>query len=364
MRLLMTTQVVDSDHPIQGFSHTWIRKLAQRIEGLHVVCLTVGKHDLPSNVRIYPIKASADASRASKFLRFQRYVAPLLLSRAVDGVFVQQTEINAILASPYAMLMHTPVVLFKAHGRSLRASLRLATSLASAVLTSEASAFPIDTPKKVVVGQGIDLDQFIPHERVFSEPRSRVVVAVGRYSQIKGYEVMIEACDILVNQRGIKDLVFRIYGADNYPGYENYRQKLEQMVRSRNLQGRFELHGPVPFSSVSALYSEADLIVHPSDTLSIDKVVLEAMASERVILCSTAPFRSVLGAYSDDLMFAKGNPIDLAKKIEKVLSLPYHQYATIAKELREIVRQGHSVDNLADQIVKLFESLRFGARRQ
>ena len=41
MKLLMITQVVDEEHPIQGFATTWIKKLSEHLDYLYVLENTI-----------------------------------------------------------------------------------------------------------------------------------------------------------------------------------------------------------------------------------------------------------------------------------------------------------------------------------
>jgi glycosyltransferase involved in cell wall biosynthesis len=355
LRLLMTSQAIDLDHPILAFSHSWAAELAGLVDKLYLVTLQLGRHSLPSNVEVFSLGKETGRGRLGRFLAFNQAVAPLALRGKIDGIFVQQTEINAILAAPYAKLCGIPLVIFKAHGRSLRPSLRIATRLVDAALTSEATAFPIDTPKKVVTGQGIDVDWFAPEATVPPTKEIRHVTSVGRYSPIKGYEVFIEAARILVHEKRRKDIRFSIYAAPDDPAY---RTKLETLVQASDLADFFTLRPPLTYSAMRDLYLESDVLVHPSNTESLDKVVLEAMACGRPVITSTSPYRSVLGRYTDGLMFQKNRADELAGKIERLLALPAHEYRALGAALRQIVMQGHSLNRLADQIVGVFRRLK------
>lgn len=353
MRLLMTTQVIDPDHPILGFSHTWASKLAERVEKLYIVALSVGKHSLPENVKVYSLGREHGVNKIGKFFLFQRYVAPLILGRKVDGVFVQQTEINAILAAPYAKLMGTPIIIFKAHSKSLRTSLKIANILIDRALTSTEVAYPLDTPKKMVTGQGIDTDFFSPSPDK-KENNPRRVIAVGRLSPIKNYELQIEAINILVNQRGRKNISYHIYGA---PDPESYEKKMFEMVREYGITGYVHFEGATDFRNMPEIYKSCDVLIHSCDTESLDKVVLEAMACSKLAITSIQSYRSELKEYSDLLISRPNDAVDLADKIEGILSLPKNEYDKLGNNLRGIVIRHHNIDHFADQVVGVFKNL-------
>jgi len=351
----MTTQVIDRDHPILGFSHTWATKIAERIRHLHVLALSVGTHQLPDNVTLWSLGRERGMPRWQRLLRYQRIVMPLLLGKQVDGIFVQQTEINVILTAPYAIARRIPIVLFKGHSKSLRPSLRLANWLITQAITSTEAGYPIRTTKKLVIGQGIDTNFFQP------SPAPRLgntyrIVSVGRLSPIKRYEAQIEAARILVN-RGRRDLTFHVYGGWEYPGYEEYLGKLRAFVGRYGLGRIFHFEGHVPFTRIPEVYQSADLVVHTCDNESLDKAVLEAMACAVPVVTSIQSYRSVLGSHADLMVFRPGDATALADRIEALLALSPEERRAIGLKLREIVIRNHSVDRFADKLVTLFENL-------
>ena len=52
MRIVFVTQKVDVDDPILGATVEKLHALARRCDRLDVLCLAVGRHDLPANVRL------------------------------------------------------------------------------------------------------------------------------------------------------------------------------------------------------------------------------------------------------------------------------------------------------------------------
>ncbi len=358
LRLLMTSQAIDQDHPILGFSHTWAAKLAGLVERLHVVTLHLGKHDLPPNVTVTSLGGERGRGKLAKLIAFHRAVAPLALGRKIDGIFVQQTEINAILAAPYAKLLRIPLVLFKGHSRSLRPSLRVANALIDRALTSAPAAYPIDTPKKVVTGQGIDVDTFVP---LRGGPKRgagpKRIISVGRLSPIKRYEVQIEAANILVNERGRKDFTLHIYGGPDPP---SHAAELTALIKNHGLEETVFLEGPMDFRRMPEVYRGAHALLHTCDTESLDKAVLEAMACGVPAITSIQSYGPVMGASADILVCRPGDLTGLAAKLEAVLALSPTEHRALGGALRDTVVRDHSVDRLVAQVVEVIQELRRG----
>ena len=52
MRLLVLTQIIDPKDSVLGIYHKLVASLAQKFEHIEVICLTLGKYDLPKNVTV------------------------------------------------------------------------------------------------------------------------------------------------------------------------------------------------------------------------------------------------------------------------------------------------------------------------
>jgi hypothetical protein len=116
LRVLMITQKVDLDDDVLGFTHTWVNELAERVAHLHVLALLVGRCELRDNVMLYSMGKERGAGRLRRFLKFNRVVAPLMLRRQVDVVFVHMVPLYALLAALWTKLARVPMVLWYAHG--------------------------------------------------------------------------------------------------------------------------------------------------------------------------------------------------------------------------------------------------------
>lgn len=356
MRLLMTALFLNSEHNANGFSHTWAGKLAERVEKLYVVALSVGRHELPANTRVLSMGRERGISRPAMLLNFHRHVAPLVLGGHVDGVFVQQAEYTAIMAAPYTKLRGVPMVLFKAHSRSLRPSLRVANVLIDRALTSTPAAYPIDTPKKMVTGQGIDVDFFAPPASRPSEDGRKRVVSVGRISPIKRIETQIEAARILA-ARGRRDFRLHVYGHDFDPAYG---ERLRAMTAGYGLQDFVRFEGPLEYRSIPVVYRGAHLLVHTCDTESLDKVVLEAMACEVPAITSIQAYAPEIGPRGEQLVVPIGDAERLADRMAWVLDMDPPTHQALGRELRARVVALHSVDGFADRVVQILTDLRAG----
>ncbi|MCD5381655.1 MAG: hypothetical protein LR008_03730, partial [Candidatus Pacebacteria bacterium] len=85
MKLLIITQVLDTEHPILGFFHRWVEEFAKHCEQVHVICLQEGRHDLPDNVTVHSLGKESHQTGGATLKRTEGTgkVVPRVLSRLI-----------------------------------------------------------------------------------------------------------------------------------------------------------------------------------------------------------------------------------------------------------------------------------------
>lgn len=139
-----------------------------------------------------------------------------------------------------------------------------------------------------------------------------LILAVGRLTRQKRLERLVEAF-ALVKDRSARLLIL---------GEGEERERLEQLVRDRSLEGRVEMPGFT--DDVAAAYRDADLFVLTSDYEGLPAVVLEAMAADCPILttdCFPAA-KAVVGEAEGCALIASTAPAALAAQIDAHLHQP------------------------------------------
>jgi glycosyltransferase involved in cell wall biosynthesis len=144
--------------------------------------------------------------------------------------------------------------------KSVTARLKLAEQLADVIVTASPESFRLPSKKLHVVGHGINTDLFRPDARVV---RGTHALSVGRLDKSKCHDKAIDIATGL----GIE---LRIAGE----GPE--RERLEEYAKSNN--ARVVLLGGLTQEKLRDEYLRAALLIHTSETGSLDKVLLEAAA--------------------------------------------------------------------------------------
>lgn len=259
MKLLIVTQTVDTDDPILGFFVRWIEEFAKHAERVEVICLKEGKHELPMNVRVHSLGKERGGSRVSYILNFYRFL--WRFRREYDAVFVHMNPEYVLLGGPFWRLLGKRVALWYTH-KNVDTKLRLASWLANVIFTASKESFRIRTSKVRVMGHGIDTEFFSPDGRI---ARGTAVLSAGRLSPTKRHDLIIRAAEYFPND-------VRIVG----DGPEHHH--LKELAMSLSLASRVHFLGAYTQAELQEEYRKAWVFVHMSETGSLDKVVLEALA--------------------------------------------------------------------------------------
>ena len=362
MRILMITRKVDRYDPLAGFAYGWVKKIAQNLTQLDVLCLEKGDiTGLPENVKIYSLGKEKKNSRLKRFLKFQSLALKLVPKS--DGVFCHMNPEYTIAIAPYAKLFRKKIISWYTHG-TVSPKLKLMERLANQILTASRESFRLDSKKVIVTGHGIDTEFFHPPKpgqetitkfylagREAGELATFKILTIGRISPTKDYESLIKAIDILVNDKKVKGLKAHIIGGPGLPEQKVYLENLRKMVEATKLQSVISFLGAISNIETVGHYQDANLFVNLSHTGSVDKAVLEAMSCGTLILTSNEAFKEIVG---EEFIVDQNNPKKLAESIEWAMTLPEERVKEIKERLRNEVVTNHDLNNLAKKIVTQF----------
>lgn len=254
MRLLITTQAVDQNDPVLGFFVRWIEEFAKHCEQVTVICLRKGEYQLPQNVRIFSLGNGGKISRAYKLV-----AGAYKFRNNYDAVFVHMNPEYLVAAGWLWRLLRKRTVLWYMH-KSVDLKLRLAEFFVNAIVTGSPESFRLATKKLQVTGHGIDTDFFTPD---LAAARGTHLLSVGRLNKSKRHDLAIE----LAANEGLE---LRIAGeGPERAGLEALAQKL---------RARVIFLGGLAQAQLRDEYRKAGTLIHRSETGSLDKVVLEALA--------------------------------------------------------------------------------------
>ncbi len=295
MRLLITTQALDINDPVLGFFVRWVEEFAKQCEQVTVICLRKGEYTLPPNVRVFALGGQGKLPRAYKLLK-----GAYKFRHNYDAVFVHMNPEYLVVAGFLWRILGKRAVLWYMH-KSVDLKLRVATLFANAVVTASRESFRLPTKKCTVLHHGIDTEYFSPDP---SMVRGTHWLSVGRLNLSKRH-------DLIIREATEAGKALRIAGE----GPE--RASLEALARE--LGAKVEFLGGVVHGQLRDEYRRAALFMHRSETGSLDKVMLEALACGCPV-DTTDPALKFLEGKGPDYVRATHSLVALIPKILQHLS--------------------------------------------
>ena len=351
-RLIFVTQLIDPEDPNLGFVVPQLNALADRVDGLTIVANEV--RSVPSDLRAEVISLGKERGlgQIARGARYEAVIAREIRQHRPVALLAHMCPVYLNLAAPLARVSRTRTLLWFVHSSNTQ-SLALAERLADVVITAFPGSYPRSSPKVRPIGHAIDTSAFpwSPVTRAADAPLR--LLAVGRTSGYKGYEVMIRAV-AAVRAAGL-DVELRIVGPSVNPSEVQYRAHLQEVI-SRE-RGGFRLEDGVPRGSMPALLREADVLINATEDFSADKVVFEAMAMGMPVLVSSPAFAPLVDRAALPLAFPRDDATLLAERVSGLASASNQQLDELGRALRLRIEQEHSLEHWTDEVAKLADGL-------
>ena len=348
--------LIDPAHDIAGFVLDWIRALAAKLEHLEVIALEVvdlAGADLPGNVRVTSLGKEKGFGRLRLLLNSQRAVNRAL-SRA-DFLLCHMMPVYALVSAPLCRIRKKPLLLWYTH-QNLDLKLRLAVRVSDRIVTAAPEAMRVRTPKKRVLGHGIDTERFRPGP-LREEAGPLRVVSVGRLSPVKRLEILVEAASFLAAEGRLGDFRFTLVGQPSDEAQAVYVRGIKDDIDRLGLSQAFDFTGTIPFARVVECYREADLFVSMQEQRGLDKAVLEAMACGLPVIAANRSFEPLLGELAGQMLYSAHEPEELGARLVEMAALTPARRRELGLRLRERVVAQHGLGGLMDKVVALADEV-------
>jgi glycosyltransferase involved in cell wall biosynthesis len=348
MRILILTQKVDKDDSTLGFFYRWIVEFSKDAEKVSVVCLEEGNHALPSNVSVYSLGKNKHKSRLSYVLNFYKYIWGL--RNEYDVVFVHMNPEYVVMGGLIWKVLGKKVSLWYTHRQS-NFKLWLAEKFVKNIFTASKESFTLHSPKVHILGHGIDISAYsCPTYTVkhIGGQDTVKLLQVGRITPIKHCLEAVEASGIL-RDIWAKRVVLRFVGAPNTESDKVYFDELKKRVRDLKLDDQIQFVGNIPNKDILGEYCCADATLNLTPTGGLDKVVLESMASNRIVFSSNQTFKDYFVPFDNQLLLKDNKPQTVADAVMNVFD--NEDISKISEVLRETATKKASVEVLIRNIV-------------
>ena len=256
----------------------------------------------------------------------------------VNGVFIHMAHRYAYRLAPAFRWQGLPVLLWYAHG-STTWHLRLAHLCVNRVISSTPEGFRIPSGKAFFIGQGVDTDLF--NLRAVASEASDIIT-VSRISRRKRLDLLL---DVMARLRG-DGLRLKIIGAGLTDDDRRYESELR--TRSENESLPVDFAGSVSMEKIAPFYDTALMHLNVSQTNSMDKTVLEALACGCPVLTSNPAFHELFKAHPD-FIIKDDSPDAIAEQIRFVRA---NRGKWTPEQLRGLVIGHHDLHSHAGRIME------------
>jgi glycosyltransferase involved in cell wall biosynthesis len=212
------------------------------------------------------------------------------------------------------------------------------------VISSTPDGFRVPSRKAYFIGQGVDTDLFALHP---VSTHKRDLITVCRLSRRKRLDLLLSVIECL-RADGLR---LKIIGTPLTVDDRAYEAELRERAARLNLP--VEFIGFVPLESIPPFYDTAALHLNVSQTNSMDKTVLEALASGCPVLTSNPAFRELLADYPDCII-RDDRPEAIAAQVRTLFA----RRADLAPEkMRALIVGHHDLHLYADRVMEHLNAL-------
>ena len=275
------------------------------------------------------------------FLKVRRAEVKIVVETHGDFIETLSLEKNLVLPMLYKKLFY--ILAKYSIGKS---------NIIRAVSSStEQQVLDIDSSKSVVrFPAWIDFKDF---QNIEPKPLSKDkfnILFIGSVTDRKKPHMIIEAI-----QR-INDKSYHLSIVGPAPN-EKYFKELKDLIDKSDLQNQVSLIGPVDRESVKDYYSTSNLMILPSISEGLARVIFESQVAMCPVLVTDAPGMSDIVIDGQTGYVFKSNNLDsLSLKIEYIKN-NYDEASLVAKNAKGFILSNYSEDNFKFSFKKLFDTV-------
>ena len=283
MRLLIYTPTFDRNDPVFGFAANWAEEFQKQCGAKVVFSRYVNPSDLPPDMQ----GIALGKSWIPRILKI--WINSIKYRKQYDGVFVHMSPEVVLAGWPIWFLLGKPIYLWYAHG-TIPWSLRVAEPLVKLIFASSETGMRLPTKKARFIGQGIDTRLFNPDASVTKE---NLLITVSRITPKKKYEETLEFLAEFNRLQPEIKWTYEIIGP--LLGYEDYKKFLINKAEELGLGHKFKIQPQMKYEDLPRVYRKANVFLSSSQTGSIDKVALEALACGTPVIATGRGYQDIIG---------------------------------------------------------------------
>ena len=275
------------------------------------------------------------------FLKVRRAEVKIVVETHGDFIETLSLEKNLVLPSLYKKLFYIMA----------KYSIGKSNIIRAVSSSTEQQVLDIDSSKSVVrFPAWIDFKDF---QNIKPKPLSKDkfnILFIGSVTDRKKPHMIIEAI-----QR-IYDKSYHLSIVGPAPN-EKYFKELKDLIDKSDLQNQVSLIGPVDRESVKDYYSTSNLMILPSISEGLARVIFESQVAMCPVLVTDAPGMSdIVIDGQTGYVFESNNLDSLSLRIEYIKN-NYDEASLVAKNAKGFILSNYSEDNFKFSFKKLFDTV-------
>ena len=275
------------------------------------------------------------------FLKVRRAEVKIVVETHGDFIETLSLEKNLVLPRLYKKLFYIMA----------KYSIGKSNIIRAVSSSTEQQVLDIDSSKSVVrFPAWIDFKDF---QNIEPKPLSKDkfnILFIGSVTDRKKPHMIIEAI-----QR-INDKSYHLSIVGPAPN-EKYFKELKDLIDKSDLQNQVSLLGPVDRESVKDYYSTSNLMILPSISEGLARVIFESQVAMCPVLVTDAPGMSdIVIDGQTGYVFESNNLNSLSLKIEYIKN-NYDEASLVAKNAKGFILSNYSEDNFKFSFKKLFDTV-------
>ena len=275
------------------------------------------------------------------FLKVRRAEVKIIVETHGDFIETLSLEKNLVLPRLYKKLFYIMA----------KYSIGKSNIIRAVSSSTEQQVLDIDSSKSVVrFPAWIDFKDF---QNIEPKPLSKDkfnILFIGSVTDRKKPHMIIEAI-----QR-INDKSYNLSIVGPAPN-EKYFKELKDLIDKSDLQNQVSLIGPVDRESVKDHYSTSNLMILPSISEGLARVIFESQVAMCPVLVTDAPGMSdIVIDGQTGYVFESNNLDSLSLKIEYINN-NYDEASLVAKNAKGFILSNYSEDNFKFSFKKLFDTV-------
>ena len=217
--------------------------------------------------------------------------------------------------------------------------------------STEEQALSFDPSKRVVrFPAWVDFEIFSKVQASRSDEKDFKILFIGSVTDRKKTHLIVEAINKIKN----KDI--KLYVVGPTPN-ENYLSQLKELVHNYDLEDQVLFTGSVDRKSVMDHYADTNLMILPSVSEGLARVIFESQATACPVLVTDAPgMGDIVIDGQTGYIFESDNLESLTNKIQEIIN-NYNDAVHVGNNAKDFILSNYSADNYKFSFKKLFDTV-------